>query len=328
MLKILYAASNNENAKIQLSRFLAAIKDKPYTVKVAAYKKSSPQVNIDWTLDCLQNMFKPDLVSLDNDNFETYFEQVKYYAPDLIISDMEYFTSYIAGVLETTLWQCSSSLINFAVTDQEKYNLGLFKRYSFLLEKNNPLRTQRTVNIIDNSNYKFVYSHLGDCVTPPALKEGFEWIRPYHSIAKESVPCRHNLVAGMLRNNKNIFTLLRRYPDSVAFTEFNEEQHTNLSLKDIENQEEYFCNLKNSNLFICEGQTSFLADAFYNNKYSVVMPNFKDVECITNSIFSEHRKLSSNIYEFSENIEEYLNRPIISNYNDRVQFLHERLDEL
>lgn len=327
-MKILYAASNNENAKIQLLRFLRAIEGKPYTVKVAAYKRSSPNVNIDWTLDCLQNIFKPDHISLDNDNFQTYFDQVKYFAPDLIISDMEYFTSYIAGVLGVALWQCSSSLINFAVTDQEKYNLGLFKRYSFLLEKNNPLKTQRQVNVIDNSNCNFVYSHLGDCESPPTLKDGFEWVRPYHTVGKDSVPCRHNLVSGMLRNNKSIFNLLRRYPDSVAFTEFCQEQHTNLLLKDIENQEEYFCNLKNSNLFICEGQTSFLADAFYNNKYSVVMPNFKDLECVTNSIFSEHRKLSSTVYESTEELEEFINRPIVSHYSDRVQFLHERLDEL
>src|SRR5574339_27283 len=194
MLKILYAASNHASAKIQLARFMKAMEGKPYIVKVAAYKKSSPKINIDWTLDCLLNIYKPDHISLDNDNFSIYFEQVKYFAPDLIISDLEYFTSHIANVLNTTLWQCSSTMINHALNHEKKYNLGLFKHYSFLLNKNS-LQTQRLVNIIDNSNYNFVYSHLGDTGNPPPLKSNFEWIRPYHSVGKEAIPCRHNVIA-------------------------------------------------------------------------------------------------------------------------------------
>ena len=136
MLKILYAAANNQNAKIQLSRFMEAIKGKPYIVKVAAYKKSSPEMNIDWTLDCLLNIFEPEHISLDNDNFQTYYEQVKYFNPDLIISDLEYFTSYIANVLNITLWQCSSSIINFSLVGEYKYNLGIFKKYAYIFNKN------------------------------------------------------------------------------------------------------------------------------------------------------------------------------------------------
>jgi uncharacterized protein (TIGR00661 family) len=326
-MKILYAASNNENAKIQLGRFLQAMKGVPHTIKIAAYKQSSPKnLNIDWTLDCLYNIFKPNHISLENENFETYFKQVKYYNPDLIISDLEYFTSYIANVLSTTLWQCSSALLNFAV--EQKYNLGLFKRYSFLLEKNNSARTQRQVNIIDSSNCNFVYSHLGDTNQPPSLKENFEWIRPYHTIGKESVPCRHYMVAGMLRNNKKVLSLLKKQTDSVAFTEFPHERYTNLWLKDIGNQEEYFCNLRNCNLFVCEGQTSFLADAFYNKKYAIVMTNFRDVECVTNSIYSEHLKLGVPIYQIEKELEPYLNETVHINLNDQIPFLHQKVENL
>jgi hypothetical protein len=146
MLKILYAASENENAKIQLARFMQAMEGKPFIVKVAAYKKSSPPINIDWTLDCLKNIFKPDYVTLDNDNFITYFNQVKYYKPDLIISDLEYYTSHIANVLNTTLWQCSSSIINFALSSNYKYNLGIFKRYAYLFNKS-AIHIQRLTNV-------------------------------------------------------------------------------------------------------------------------------------------------------------------------------------
>jgi hypothetical protein len=325
MLKILYAASNNENSKIQLFRFLKAMVNKPFIVKIAAYKKSSPHhANIDWTLDCLLNIFRPDHISTDNDNFSIYFNQVKSFNPDLIISDMEYFTSYIANVLNITLWQCSSSLINFAVTQNQKYNLGLFKKYSYLSSRNS-FQVQRQVNMIDNANCNFVYSHFGDLHDAPPLKENYEWIRPYHTLGKISIPCQHNLVAGMLSNNKRILSFLKRYPDTVAFTSFNSESYSSPLLKDIENEEEYFCNLRNSDMFVCEGQTSFLADAYYNNKYSIVLTNFRDLECITNSMYSQQLGLSTSIYDLSEEINK---SNINSSYNKHIEFLHEKIEKL
>lgn len=327
MLKILYAAANNQNAKIQLSRFMDAIKGKPYIVKVAAYKKSSPEMNIDWTLDCLLNIFEPEHISLDNDNFQTYYEQVKYFNPDLIISDLEYFTSYIANVLNTTLWQCSSSIINFSLVGEYKYNLGIFKKYAYIFNKN-PINIQRLTNIMDNANCNLVYSHFGDVENPPPLRDNFEWVRPYHKVGESYIPCQHNIVAGTLGNNKRIISLLKQYQDSVYFSEFRDETYQDVALKDIKNHDEFYCNLKNSNLFVCEGQTSFLADAFYNEKYTVVLPDFEDSECILNSTISEKLKLSTSIYEKDVDLYSYINTQIPVHLNDKVKFLHERIEEL
>jgi len=326
-MKILYAASENENAKIQLSRFLKAIEDKPYTIKIAAYKKSSPKINVDWTLDCLKNIFKPDLVSLDNDNFVTYFEQVKYYKPDLIISDMEYYTSHIASVLGTTLWQCSSSIVNLALENEEKYDLGIFKRYAFLFNRN-PLQAQRHINILDVSDRVFVYSHFGDSELPPQIKEGFEWIRPYHHVGKASIPCQHNVVAATLGSNKKLLSLLRKYSDSVCFTEFLGETYSDPILKTLSNEEEYFCNLKNSNLFMNEGQTSFLADAFYNGKHAAVLTNLEDPECVLNSTISEKLNLSTSIYQVSEDLHPLMGKSVLPSLKGNIKFLHERIEEL
>jgi len=326
-MKILYAASENENAKIQLSRFMKAIEGKPYVVKVAAYQKSSPPINIDWTLDCLKNIFKPDLLSLDNDNFVTYFEQVKYFNPDLIISDMEYYTSHIANVLGTTLWQCSSSIINFALTYQYKYDLGIFKRYAYLFNKNSQ-HIQRLINVMDNSNCNLLYSHFGDCQNPPEIKPEFEWVRPYHQVGKTSIPCQHNVVAGMLKGNKNILTLLKQYPDSVSFMEFLGETYPNPIVKDIRNEAEYFCNLRNSNLFVCEGQTSFLADAFYNNKHTAVFINHDDPECVLNSVISEKLNLSTSIFQSFEDLNPLMKLNVPTVINEKVKFLHERIEDL
>lgn len=326
-MKILYAASENENAKIQLSRFLKAIEDKSYTIKIAAYKKSSPKVNIDWTLDCLKNIFKPEIMSFDNDNFATYYEQVKYYQPDLVISDLEPYTSYVANLLGITLWQCSSSMVNFALTNDYKYNLGVFKRYAYLFSKN-PIHIQRLINVMDNSDRNLLYNHFGDSGAAPQIKDGFEWVRPYHHVGKDSIPCQHNVVAASLRSNKKLLSLLKAYPDSVYFTEFLGETYSDPILKNLANDAEYFCNLKNCNLYMCEGQTSFLADAFYNGKHTAVLTNLEDPECVLNSTISENLNLSTSIYQISEDLHSLMKKPILPSLKKNIKFLHERIEEL
>jgi len=325
-MKILYAASNNYNAKIQCTRFLNAI-DSKHQIKIAAYIKSSPKnVNIDWTLDCLLNVYKPELLSLNNDNLNTYFDQVKDFDPDLVVSDLEYFTSYIANDLNIPLWQCSSSLINFALTKREKYGLGLFKYYAHLLNRD-PINTQRIANIIENSDRNFVYSHYGDTETPPVLESKFEWIRPYHQVAKDYVPCQHYITAGLSANNKQILDVLKKYPDSVAFVEHHQETYHNVLVKDIRLQEEYYCNMKNSNLFVCQGQMSFLADAFYNGKYSLIYPDYEDTESVINSQLSQKLKLGR-IMLYSEDISNFVSSQMHTARLGSVKYLDELLEEL
>jgi hypothetical protein len=161
-------------------------------------------------------------------------------------------------------------------------------------------------------------------VDPPLLKNNFEWIRPYHIVGKESIPCRHNIVVGLLRNNKKIISLLKQHSDCVVFTDFCQEQYDTVSLKKIDNEIEYSCNLKNSNLFMCEGETGFLADAFYNNKYSVISTNFDDPECIINSVMSERYHLGSTEYN---DLGKLANIPINHQYSSSVAQLHDKIEE-
>lgn len=326
-MKILYGASNNLNAKIQLSRFLKAMQGSPHQIKVAAYKLSSPKdVNIDWTLDACLNIYRPELLSLYNDNLNIYFEQVKSFEPDLVISDLEYFTSYVANELNATLWQCSSSMINYALTRQEKYGLGLFKYHAHSLNRD-AIHTQRTVNVIDNSNCNFVYSHYGDMKEPPVLQEGYEWIRPYHQVAKDYIPCQHYVTAGLSNTDKRILNVLKKYPDSVAFVENSQEHHENVQVKDIRIVDEYYCNLRNSALFVCQGQTSFLADAFYNGKYALIYPNFDDAESITNSHLA-YKLGIGRLMLYSDDLSPYTSYKVEPVCLDSVKYLHERIEEL
>jgi uncharacterized protein (TIGR00661 family) len=330
MFKLLYAVDNSFNARLQLERFMEVAQHLPITIKIAAYQKSSPKnININWTLDCLTNIFHPKLLSFKdggNDNFQIYYQQIKYYQPDLIISDMEYFTSYIATVLNIPLWQCSSRLITFG--SDRQWGFGLFKKYGYFLHRNSAEATQQQINIIDNSNQKFIYSHLGDTNKPPILKNGFEWIRPYHCLGKLSPPCRHHLTAATIDNNKKIYQILQRQKDCVAFSEFPYESYQNIILKDIDQQSEYYCNLKNCDVFVCEGQTNFLADAFYNQKYTAILLNYNDVECLINSVYSEDLKLSTTIYTNENDLDRFSNEEINFEYNNKIEYLHQKIERL
>ena len=80
--------------------------------------------------------------------------------------------------------------------------------------------------------------------------------------------------------------------------------------------------LANSKLFVCSGNTSFLADAFYNKKLTITLNDLDDTEAITSSIISEKLKLSSHNYITN------LNQEIIPQLNSNIQFLHEKVMEL
>jgi hypothetical protein len=136
------------------------------------------------------------------------------------------------------------------------------------------------------------------------------------------------VVSGTLNSNKKLLSLLKAYPDSVCFTEFLGETYSDPILKSLSNEEEYFCNLKNSNLFMCEGQTSFLADAFYNGKYTAVLTNLEDPECVLNSTISEKLNLSTSIYQTSEDLQPLMNKPILPSLREEIKLLHERIEEL
>jgi len=325
-MKILYAASNNQNAKIQLSRFLRAMEGSAHQIKIAAYKKSSlKNVNIDWTLDALLNIYRPDLLSLYGDNLNIYLEQVKSYAPDLIISDLEYFTSSVAIDLNITLWQCSSSLINYALVRNEKYNLGLFKYHAHALNRDT-IHSQRMINVLDNSNRNFVYSHFGDMDEPPTLLDGFQWVRPYHQIARNSIPCQHHITAAFSVLDKHVIDFLKKYPDSVAFMDDPQERYQNVQVKDIRIVDEYYCNLKNSAFYICQGQTSFLADAFYNGKYALIFPDYEDAESITNSQLAQKIGIGR-IMIFTEGLDGF-SMKVEPACSDSIKYLHEHIEEL
>ncbi len=324
MIKIIYAASNSVSSKTQLERFIKSVDQSLFKIKIAAYRKSTPNFQIDWTLDALLDVFNSSHINLDSDNIKIYYDQIKSFNPDLIISDLEYYTSYLANLLNIPLWQCNSSLINFALDKKNKYNLGIFKNYSILLNKN-PQQVQRVINILDNSDARLIYSHFGDVYNFPNINDKYEWIRPYHYVGKKSALCNHNIVVASNLINKNLLDKIKHYQDIVLFSNNLNENYSNIKIKNINDYSEYFCNLYNSNLFICDSQINFLADSFYNGKKSFFIPNYLNTESIINNSIAEKFNISKNFYDVEHLNEEETS---INLYiNPKIKFLHEKLLE-
>jgi len=323
MLKILYAASDSYSAKIRMMRFLRCI-DGKYNVKVAAYKKSGILDIVDWTLDSIK-----DVASLkyrfDSDNLAVYYNQVKQFKPDLIISDLEPYTSYIAKELNIKIWQVNPKMLFHGMDRVDKHYLCL--RYNFSILFNYDCTVYITLNdALNTADRKFVYSHFMDAENTPKLNSGYEWVRPYYLIGDKSKPCNHEIVGATLTEDRKPHIFLNKFNDPVLFSNFDEEKYDKLVMKNLDNELEYICNLTNSNLFLCQGHDSFLADAFYNRKYSLIMPDFNDIECLLGTYISKRCKTGIGVYGTKK--QNIVPNKIKIHYKKEVKFLHEYLDEL
>lgn len=176
-MKILYAAGNRNNSYHQLKRFINSVQNKNHIIKTAAYLKSLKDLYVDYTLDCLLNFAEPNAGLSFNGNYNYYYNEIKRFAPDLIISDCEVYTSIIAIEQGIKLWQVSSLLLYDAISKEDKIKLNVYKKHSYLLN-NNFKRKEYLKYIIGNSDKKFVYSHLCDVKNNFTLNNSFQWIRP------------------------------------------------------------------------------------------------------------------------------------------------------
>lgn len=320
-MKILYAASDRLGAEIQTARFLQAMSGTNHTIKVAAYHQSKPNQSIDWNLNAIKDIFNPQQLQLDNEKLRTYYEQIGYFAPDLIISDLEIYTSYVANILNIQLWQVSSGLLHHATKHKEKIAVGLFKFYPHMFP--NELM-QRIKNIIFNSDRNFIYSYFGDTESFD-IQDSFEWLRPYYLEGKVSPPCQHNVVSATLRNDKNLIRYLKQYKDTVLFSRFIDEEYGDVILKDLYAVDEYACNLKNCKAFISQGYNDFVADAFYNGKPSIILPDFSSQESITNAMYVKTFELGRVIYS-NELITSGI--PVMQPHlNSSIKHLHQKIEE-
>jgi hypothetical protein len=194
---------------------------KYYDIKVAAYSKSIGNLNVNWNLDALLDFRgRYTGISTSNSNFALYVRGIKAFKPDLIISDMEMYSSYIGLDLGIPVWQVSPMLLYYAIEDKN----NLYKYYSGLFSKT-PEQKQYTNYVLGNSDKKLVLSHLGDLPTAPQLEPGYEWVRPNYCVSEGS--CIHttsvaiNLADAYFSGRSSTLDVDYSDPESIITSQFN-----------------------------------------------------------------------------------------------------------
>lgn len=204
MLKILYAADNRKSSYNHLKRFVNSY-DKEHIIRTAAYSASVGNLNINWNLDALLDFTgKRKGVSFTNSNINIYTNEIREFAPDIVISDLEIYTSFLSIEMGFRVWQVSPLLLYFGTSDNNR-KLGIYKYYSGIISKD--LHRKKYINfIINNSDKRLVLSHLGDLRNPPALRINYEWARPSYDekeFTDSYITCNGNasLLADYYYNN-------------------------------------------------------------------------------------------------------------------------------
>jgi hypothetical protein len=315
-MKVLYAAGNRLGSFFQLKRFLESIQCKNYDIKIAAYKISMGNIDVDYTLDALLNIANPNNISF-NGNFTYYANEIKRFSPDLIISDFDIYTSLIALDLNIKLWQYSPIILYYALKYEIKYNSKLHKTYWHLLDSTPP-KNNYIQSIINNSDRRYVVSHICDSAYKNIITENFEWVRP-NFILDNGI----NSVEYMFLNpimNKN--ELEKFGGQKAVITLFPNDISKNTNMINIYSQI-YNGYLANCKFCVSDGTLAFLADAFYNQKYCKIYPRYNDIECIISGLINDYCGfgcLNSNNDKKISNID------VIINHN--VKFISEHLEQL
>lgn len=320
-IKVLYALSDRLGAQIQYIRFIENI-DPNIEVKVAGYGSKCNLINLDWNLDALKNAIDPKTISLKNENTAIYADQIKSFNPDLVISDLELITSYIALDLNKELWQVSPLLFYYAATNDIKSKLNSRRRFSYSLK---PLINSKDFAnyAITNSSKNLIYSHFGDS-SDFDIPSNFSWIRPYFYHGQQSRAAEYNLFGATIKNNKSFLNTIKSHQDSVIFSSFLQENYDNIKLKDLRNTNEYAINLKNAKYVSTYCYTDFLADCYYNNKFSNMFVDYDDIECVINYLCTEFLKLGKSLNEK----ESFSNSSIEVKVNSNIKFLDQHIMEL
>lgn len=322
-MNILYAAGNRKTASLQLERIYLSLSSLPgIKLKIAAYNISSPVgLNIDWTLDPLQGVYgKSPLLTEDSVEHKNYYNLVKNWKPDLIISDFERYTSFIGMSLGVPVWQVSPIVALFALNPTDNFKYEIAKRCKAFYRKY-VHEYSISKNMIENSEKNLVYSHIADLKNKPILKNGFGWCRPYFDFGDTNPNCKEEVCCFMDYKNINILKTIKNH-NTIIFSNRIKESLSRKT-KTMNDYSEYLCYLKNSKKFVCDTQSSTLADAFYNGVKPFVYKDLLDLECIINYCLSKKHKLINELKEIDNDgcasiKTEYQNCNQLHNYLEEI----------
>jgi hypothetical protein len=317
-MKILYAAGKFSSSKIQLQRFLEF--NSGHQLKIAGFRFMN--LDLDYTLDACENPSAANTFT-QNGCFTFYKKQVKDFDPDLIISDMEVFTTQIAKQIYKPLWHYSNALLTFGLSKSDNFDVGKCSAYLQSFYRNHWVKERlRKMTLMTNMN--LVPSHFGDFGL--TLKKGFYWSRPYHKLATKELPTVP-FVAATEKANKPMFYFLKQQ-DSAALlsptTEIHDFRIINPTTVNSGNL------IAASKIFVCDGNPYHAADAFYNNKFSVYfcdMAHTDSVELYSSLVGQRH--FLGKLYHNPDRIEPdiHWNKSAFStSQNPNICYVHEEIE--
>ncbi len=302
-MKIVYAADNRLGAAYQVADFIANSFDE---IKVAAYPKSGRFLtHIDWNLDAIK---------YDRKNFHLLQQDIEKYYPDLVIIDAEPIVATIASQIDLPIIYCSP----LHLLDGLNWSKNS-RNYSAVFTQ---IR-QRLIKLPPGVA-KFIYSPWNDFSNSLRIRDGFEWLRPYHlensnnsdaalSLAIVDNPTRKQNLKNILKYcNVSIF-------DDIIFSDY---------------YQNYLCRAK---YFLMDGQTRHLSDAVYNSKYPIIFPDISDAETLLNSLLCSSLKIGKNLNQIEligRAAVEEINQVLLTRPDNKYfqhhfrKQLHDRINEL
>jgi hypothetical protein len=264
-MRIIYAASNKIGSNQRIGRLLKSISSlRDLEVKIAAYNNIS-NTQFDWNLNSILNFrYKNENVSYTSSNYNLLVDEIINYNPDLIISELEIYINNIAVELGIPYWNVSPILLYYALDNKAKYNLDIYKKYSFILNKNKN-RKKFIINSIDNAEKNFIYTPYCECDSFPKLSNSFLLIRPNYFISQ-------------------VASIKQEYSIDCNY-EYNKSESNFLE------------KLSHSDCLISNGDSSFIGDAIYNKKKFLINKSILDLESIINfNIASYISKSENNVF--------------------------------
>lgn len=318
-MKILYASGRTNSSYFQLRRISKYLKYF-FDAKIAAYQSAAQSMDVYFNLDYTLNFSDPDCFSLMGDNIKKYRKEIKLFAPDLIISDLDLITSSLAMELGIELWHISPKLLHYGMPSWLKQQLGTYKYNSFLFDTDTKIK-KLTKKILSYASCNLVYSYFCDTEMKVKLINNFEWIRPYYILSDDN--SQNNILGCVLHNDLNVLNFAKNYKATI-FSTSTIENIQNIDFLSIENINQYKEKLGQCSLYLTTCETDVLSDAFYNQKYTIMFPNEVSIDIIINAKLNELYDLGTT-YANNLQLDELKKKTINISINDNCLFLHEKI---
>lgn len=292
-MKILYCANKNYDSYLQLYRFLQYVPNN-IEVRVAGYNGFLNGIATDYTLDSLYDYYGKNRAGpVVSRILQRYTNEIAAYNPDLIINDLDFFSSYAALELDIPYWLVSPFLFYFAISKQLKDAIAIGQQYRHVLFRQKNFHRYQFQ--IENAEKCLIRSYLGDVAMGPDITNGFEWVRPYYVECGTNVderiggadtsdePNQARCFLGMFAQpDYKLYRFIQTLGQAVIYSPFSYEKILGIEHLDTHHVS-YAENLRRAYLCFSKGETSFISDGFYHSKFALVLPDTTVADSVINA---------------------------------------------